>query len=482
MLVGDKAGTGHPYGPEEVYRRQARPSQRSAFRRAATWLLMYTSTALQSFMKREAYGKVTAPRNIIPTGIQDKVLYSEYIYAFSDNVTKVQPWYAFSKTPRAVAQKLMELCLPARWVIETDFSKFDGTHGRTLHEFELRCLLAYFHPDYHKDIRERHNATANKNGYTKFGVWFYSAYLRITGRADTSDFNSSDNALVSYCSLRERWQDPEVAYSKLGLYGGDDGVSPDMDCDTYERVAGYYGLKLKAKKVFRGDTVSFLSRWYSTAIWEGDMGSMTELNRQVSKLHLTPSPVVAKTEVTTETIAEDIGLQLYRKALGYYLTDRFAPFLGAWSRRVIELYTGLSLGRNSLAQVQTLHDDLLSFQPDLFTSANYKYWEKFDFTEQYPQITDTAESYQLASRMFELEPSEIEAMEREALAATSFMECFPKTTRFNKSMVVEIRAVLGDTIVGEEHPYTTAPTQKRKGPRPARTISSLHSTSDSASL
>lgn len=102
LLIPDGlAHTVHPYGFDEVYDRQSRPMQRAILDRAG---IGEDPRLVQSFIKKEAYGEVKPPRVISTIQAKDKMRYSRFIYALSEEVIKLQPWYAFGvsayKLPR----------------------------------------------------------------------------------------------------------------------------------------------------------------------------------------------------------------------------------------------------------------------------------------------------------------------------------------------------------------------------------------------
>jgi hypothetical protein len=127
---------------------------------------------------------------------------------------------------------------------------------------------------------------------------------------------------------------PKGAIEKLGIYLGDDGVSPDLEPKAHERAAKRWGLRLKTAVVQRGDLgVNFLARYYSDGVWFGNRNSMCDVRRQMAKFHLATG--------ACDTIALQ-RTKLREKALAYALTDRNTPIIGPICIKALELTTDLA--------------------------------------------------------------------------------------------------------------------------------------------
>jgi hypothetical protein len=122
---------------------------------------------------------------------------------------------------------------------------------------------------------------------------------------------------------------PQEAFTRLGIYGGDDGLTPDVDPKTYEETASNLGLKLKAQSVARGeDGVNFLARYYSPDVWYGVEDSCCDIQRQLAKFHTT---VALPGNVTPLD-------KLKEKSRSFYLSDRNTPVLGELVSKVVALH------------------------------------------------------------------------------------------------------------------------------------------------
>jgi hypothetical protein len=144
------------------------------------------------------------------------------------------------------------------------------------------------------------------------------------------------------------------------MYGGDDGITADVDLAKYTKACADVGQVLTAEAIMRGDRgVSFLSRMYGPDVWEGDPNSCCDIPRQLSKFHLT-------VKLPPGYSAQD---KLREKAMSYSLTDPNTPIIGKLCATAIDV-----LG------VNTKEDPTLA--------ATRSWFAKFDKTVQFPNTAD----------------------------------------------------------------------------------------------
>jgi len=321
-----------PVDLDEVYERQARPTQRAIIEAAVT-AGPFIQRLIKAFQKAEAYPEPKSPRNISTINPQDKVEYSRYMYAFAA-VLKSAPWYAFALTPAEVAARVVQVCRNAQTVSLTDYNKLDGRISPLFRELERRGLLRAFEQRYHADLLAIQRSQFNLVGRTEHGIRYQQRTSRASGSAETSGANTVDNAFVAYKTFRTMRSpsgdhySPDEAYAMLGVYGGDDGATGDVDIAIYEECAAQCGQKLTAKVVRRGGRgVQFLSRVFGPQVWYGDPSSMCDVPRQLAKLHVCkrlPPDVSA-----TRKLAERLR--------GFQLTDAKTPFIGDLVHHAIRL-------------------------------------------------------------------------------------------------------------------------------------------------
>jgi hypothetical protein len=327
---------GHPVDFDTVHEKQNRPSQRAILKRAGLVAALKDDSPIQSFQKAEAYGKITDPRIISTIPGVAKYNYSRYIYSFT-KVLRQTKWYAFAITPIEIARRVASICLLALYAIMTDLSRFDGRVSIVLRTLEKLAMLRYFAIEYHKELAELMASQQNQRAYTKFGVKYGTGFTRASGSPETADFNSMDNAFMAYVSLRKTIRDgrpvsAQEAWDGLGIYGGDDGITADVDPNVYVATCSEVGQVLELDIVKRGESgVTFLARTYSLHVWHGATDSICDIGRQLSKLHVTPSLPITVTPLQ----------KLCEKLYSYYLTDRNTPIIGQLATMVVTVFPEL---------------------------------------------------------------------------------------------------------------------------------------------
>lgn len=339
---------GVPSDYQRVFEMQNRPRQRSLFNRAMSTL--NPMRVIQSFMKAESYNGPKPARIISTINPSDKVDYSMYTYSFSDHI-KTCVWYAFGKTPAETAERVATICVGSEWIVNSDLSRWDGRYSQVLRELEFLLLMRFFSPDHHEQLLELHSSQYNLKAFTSFGIKYDTDYTRCSGSPETAVFNSMANKFISYLAYRmERIKGsttpkytPSEAYLQLGMYGGDDGLSSNMDLDIYHVACNMVGQKLEAESIPRGAFgVKFLARVYSPEVWFGSLDSCCDLPRQLSKFHAT---------VCLPPSIKPVD-KLLEKARAYFLTDSNTPIIGVFVNRVLELHGSPVLRRDELKEME----------------------------------------------------------------------------------------------------------------------------------
>jgi hypothetical protein len=316
-----------PVDVDQVIASQTRPAQKLANARAAPFLCELAANdanvEVKSFQKKEIYPGLKPPRNISTLPTHHCLLYSTYTQGLAP-LFKATPWYAFGMSPTAVAARVHAIAAQSTTITESDFSKFDGSHSEAFYQAELACYLRAYPASEHEMIRHVHSAMRNAAARTSLGVQYDIDGSRVSGAADTSLMNSFDNALLAYFTFRSMGQDPATAYAALGIYGGDDGLTGDIDTKKYVRQADDTGLVLKAYGRPANTPIGFLGRIYPTP--SVAPANMADPLRQLSRLHLAATRDKAVANVA-----------LYNRASGFAITDAQTPILGAWARMVVAL-------------------------------------------------------------------------------------------------------------------------------------------------
>lgn len=316
----------HPRDLDEVYERQNKPSQRQIIERAS--LMARAKRVVSSFLKAEAYGNIKPPRTISTINGVDKVDYSRYMYAFSDHL-KTMPWYAFGHKPIDISVRVAEVCEYADHVIGTDLSRMDGRVSELLRELEEAATLRFFAKEYHDDLMDKQRSQIGLKAYTSSGVEYETGFSRLSGSPETSGFNTMDNAFINFLAFRMMKQDgqfmpPQEAWDSLGIYGGDDGLTADVDPKCLEKAAKMVGQVLTAEVVKSGELgVKFLARCYSRNVWYGSLDSCCDIARTLSKFHASPN--------LPEKIPHIV--KLYEKIRSFAYTDLHTPVIGDLIKR-----------------------------------------------------------------------------------------------------------------------------------------------------
>lgn len=320
LIPKDKYQKHYPVDLEEVYERQKRPAQRALLKRAETAVGNPSDQPIQTFQKAEAYGKPGDPRIISTIHEIDKLHYSSFSYSFNACL-RATTWYAFGLTPAEIAARVVAVCVAAiAFILNTDCSRMDGRVSKLLRILERMVMLAWFHPTCHKRLVELMETQQNKRAFTRFGVTYDTESARASGSAETADFNSMDTAFIKYCSYRKQGLSPVEAWAKIGIVGGDDGMTGDLDPDTLVSVGKSVGQVIEVVKVLRGDPgVQMLSREFGPHVWNGDPSSMCDIKRQLSKFH-TAVNFLPQTVSPLHKFAV--------KAYSYSLSDANTPIIG----------------------------------------------------------------------------------------------------------------------------------------------------------
>jgi hypothetical protein len=322
-----------PTDHEEVLDRQARPSQRRLYWMSAG---LDPKRLISMFIKSEAYPNIKPPRPISTINTVDKVEYSRYIYSL-EQLLKACPWYAFGLTPRRISQRVVQVLTNAKTATPTDFSKFDGHGSNLMRTLERMVLTRAFETRYHTKIIELHDGQFNLSAYGKFGTWYESGFSRASGSPETSLFNTIFNAFIAFYAQVLQRRTPAEAWEGLGIYGGDDGLTADVEPKYYLSAAQQMGQALTYSVIKRGDPgIVFLARVYSPEVWYGELSNCCDLPRQLSKLHVT---------VTLPSCVTPVQ-KFLEKIRAYSLTDPYTPIIGELAKRAVQLTDGIPLAEN----------------------------------------------------------------------------------------------------------------------------------------
>jgi hypothetical protein len=361
IVPDEKAGTGVPVTVDEVITRQDKPLQR--VRNAARLMDTHETFMVRSMQKREAYSTENAPRNISTVPTMHTLRLSGFTYGFKTDILSHQHWYVPGSTPAQVADIVMDFCERNRvfGVVETDFSKFDGTITQWVQiHLEHAVMLRWVHKDHYSELEELLRSELHAKGVTKHGVKYNTEGTRLSGSPRTTDSNTLVNAFSDYKVHRDRGMSHAEAFKEIGPKYGDDALVSGR-CSDEEIIAGAndLGFTVKIENRAKSGRVSFLSRVFIDP-WSSP-GSLQAPLRTLLKLHAT---------VDTTTDIAECGIA---RCKSYLVTDPLTPFVSDWCRAYLRC-----LGRQEDGD---LHDDD-------FSCSDIQYWSVGDEDRSNPWPQD----------------------------------------------------------------------------------------------
>jgi hypothetical protein len=382
VVPDEIVGIGAPVSADEVEAQQLKPRQKAKIEQNRPWAFG-VPFVVKAFQKAEAYAKITDPRNISTVPTDHNVRLSSFTYAIA-KLMKQQHWYAFGKHPREFTEELRRKAATAAICIPSDISRLDGSCG-SIHSQLVQSIFArYFADEYRSEAIELLEREHNAKGITKYHVKYNTGQTTISGSPVTSIRNTLINAFHCYYALRMVNPLPSDAYDKLGLYGGDDGCTFDIDPSKLEASFKKAGLTMKAELVPRGHPVKFLGRVYID-LWTTDE-SCCDVPRQIRKIGLSATPATVPN-----------ALVLRRRALGYLTTDPNTPFITPWAKAVLRLTDGLTFTE----------------QQEALASEGARWFEQFD--SPFVELTELGRDYATSLFATEMQVS-VQEIERFELA------------------------------------------------------------------
>jgi len=346
QLLNSKRVFLKPWEQSNVLERQKKPTQRAKSLIRQYWgKLDLRRNCWTSFMKHEAYGAFGDARGISSPTTDLKEDYSAYTYPLYEAI-RHHKWFAFGKTPESLAHLVHTCCAKSKKVCVTDYSRWDGRHSKWLAEFERDVLLGFFMSDEHPRILKLWAKNYENIVKTRHGVKFHSEWARPSGSPDTALFNTIDNAFLAYCAFREQGGDKSYAWKMLGIYGGDDGLTPGIKTTIYNQVAVDFGVKLDAEELPSSSRVPFLGRLYLSPNLTSD--SVIDIRRSLGKFHLTKDK-----KASFELVAA-------RKANAYVFTDPKTPIIRVLIKKWADSKLGLGIDDSWWARIV---DSMQSFFP-----------------------------------------------------------------------------------------------------------------------
>lgn len=364
-----------PVDVDHIYEAQNRPAQRRLLEEGCSYPRP-ASQVVKTFQKKEAYANGNDPRIISTINPFDKVGWSEFMHALAIYIKRF-PWYAFGKTPKEIARRVAEVAQRALEILESDCSRMDGRVSTLVREFERRLIIRGFRRCHHARGMELHQSQFNKVARGAQGTTYDTGTTRLSGSAETSIFNTLLNTLIAYLALRtnrtaDGFLSPVEAQSRLGAYGGDDGITADVSQRQFQYAAQCLGQKATGDQRARGSHVKFLARYYSRQVWFGCPDSCSDIRRQMSKFHTTVNLPVGVTKAQ----------KAFEKASAYSLTDANTPIIGDLSFSISRRFYGDKMSDDNARQVRSWWANYQG--PDQYPNMNEGAWMEEIVTLQLP--------------------------------------------------------------------------------------------------
>ncbi|APG76136.1 RNA-dependent RNA polymerase [Beihai sphaeromadae virus 3] len=314
-----EVGIGHPYSVSHVEEQQQKPLQRA--RNDANRFHDAFDMITKAFQKKEAYNAPNHPRNISTVPHGQNVKLSGFTYAFKESHLKHQEWYMPCNTPSKIASVVQKLAAESEQLVETDYSRFDGTFLRFMREqVEFASYKRWVHKDHIQELTDLLANEVDSKAVTRKGLKYQPDCTRLSGSALTTDGNSIANAFVSYAANRLDGMNDVEAWQRIGIVYGDDGLRDGtVSDDRLMSTASSLGFELKIiNRATRGQPVSFLSRIYADP-WSSPASVQTP-SRTLLKIHTT---------CDTQSDIEEVG---WAKTQAYLVTDCLTPFISNWCK------------------------------------------------------------------------------------------------------------------------------------------------------
>jgi hypothetical protein len=333
LLIPDcDAQKAKPHELEEVYTRQARPTQRSLLNQADADDANFVKRICKTFLKAEPYLKASDPRIISTYVTVDKREYSRYTYALTDYICQKQ-WYSFGKTPEEISRIVVAICESVNLgVIAADANRMDGHVFIILRELERMIHMRYFNPKYHAVVADLHSKQFKCKAVTTQGLKYNIEFQRGSGSPETALFNGLGTKFNDFLARVIAGNDYVTAYNALGQFGGDDAlaieISPNyIGGEFVVRAGKMIGQSIEVDEFVKGAPyVNYLSRFYTNEVWYGNPNSTCDMKRALAKLHVTPN-------LTKFSPLE----KLTQKLSGLYRTDKYTPIIKQICQTAIRL-------------------------------------------------------------------------------------------------------------------------------------------------
>jgi hypothetical protein len=323
---------------EHIWDKQTASTQRELLDMASTYPAL--SKVVHAFKKKEAAQKPSEQRMIAPINAVNRLIGCMIAYPLARHFKEYTdcgkpgcwggretPFFSSGMTPKETAQTVTQIAKKSKNITASDGKRMDGTRNMISLVLDRAVTFRAFRTIWHGLAEDQFRDTA-KCGVDLETLWFlWTWFAMLSGRPLTSTSTGWNNAFGAYYSMRRKNLKPKEAWKRLGLYCGDDGITPGIHINELRAHCKEIGLNMVGTTVSRGslEPVEFLNRWYSPDVWVGDPASMCNVARALAKFH-----VCVHNTLTSKQI-------LVAKAQAYYYSDGNTPVLGQFCEKVLAL-------------------------------------------------------------------------------------------------------------------------------------------------
>jgi len=409
-----------------------RPTQRGFLNSIMHALFDDDGFVIRAFQKAEAYAKVANPRNICTLPTSHNFRLGSFIYPFCELLKTTsqddegRSWYAFGQHPKELNKTVQSKCQNAKMLVEADIDRNDGSMPYLWRCLDVMLLTAAYDFTYHKEILRLKAKEAYARGFTKNNVPIVFVDNTLSGSNWTSFRNTTSNACAHYIALRHSMTE-DNAWNALGIYGGDDSLTPDIDMKIITSVFTSLGMSARMQANPPCRPVTFLGRYFldltTTSV------SVIDPIRHFIKLHITHQPSIVPNSVV-----------LHDKAEAYLLTDPNMPIIGDWARMVLRVIPPATDRERERCKKWLGQDSY--------------YWAKFDdpFDTDVPQdlVRD------LVCEKSELSPSDLDSIVDSINKIMTYEQLLAYETPIFREPKVEVPVAMNG-IIHEPIPGTVIP-------------------------
>jgi hypothetical protein len=173
---------------------------------------------------------------------------------------------------------------PEEEIVDTDFSKYDGTKCQFLREIEIMLLKAIYPESEHGALQRLYGCEVKMTLKSKSkGVTAKTNMQTGSGTRGTTIWNTIQNAFVVYIRNREQNQSVVRAYKNIGPKYGDDSLEVGPAQGLID-VATSLQLVLTTTVNPRGGPIKYLGRLYPDPV--SYLGSVPDPLRLAKKMHI----------------------------------------------------------------------------------------------------------------------------------------------------------------------------------------------------